>query len=272
MSVWYCIPSKRPSGECGKLLQAWKDMGYKLMIHADSTAEANGKSPYADQLSIGPYLGYPRTVNGLIRAVMRQDPAAQWFVTGGDDIWPDPTYRAEDIALSCDEHFGGTFGVMQPTMDRWGEANNDSGKGGALIDHVAGSPWLGREFCRRMNGGQGPFWPEYFHMFDDAELQASLALCWLAGVASVDSMRGLPSAEERTAADALLDGALSAFLALISPRVTASEPEAEQVAEVADLSSRRPAEARELSDEELEHLAAAGLEDGSFPDSRQGSP
>jgi hypothetical protein len=23
-----------------------------------------------------------------------------------------------------------------------------------------------------MNGGQGPFWPEYFHMFDDAELQA----------------------------------------------------------------------------------------------------
>ncbi len=108
--------------------------------------------------------------------------------------------------------------------------------------------------------------------FDDAELQASLALCWLAGVASVDSMRGLPSAEERTAADALLDGALSAFLALISPRVTASEPEAEQVAEVADLSSRRPAEARELSDEELEHLAAAGLEDGSFPDSRQGSP
>ena len=108
--------------------------------------------------------------------------------------------------------------------------------------------------------------------FGDVELQASLALCWLAGVASVDSMRGLPSAEERTAADALLDGALSAFLALISPRVTASEPEAEQVAEVADLSSRRPAEARELSDEELEHLAAAGLEDGSFPDSRQGSP
>jgi hypothetical protein len=172
MSVWYVIPSKRPSGECGKLLQAWKDMGYKLMLHADSTAEANGKSPYADQFSIGPYLGYPRTVNGLIRAVMRQDPTAQWFVTGGDDIWPDPTHRAEEIALDCDEHFGGTFGVMQPTGDRWGEANNDSGKGGALIDHVAGSPWLGREFCRRMNGGQGPFWPEYFHMFDDAELQA----------------------------------------------------------------------------------------------------
>lgn len=58
------------------------------------------------------------------------------------------------------------FGVMQPTGDRWGDAQ------GAYIDRVAGSPWIGREFARRMYGGSGPYWPEYFHMGVDEELQA----------------------------------------------------------------------------------------------------
>ena len=104
--------------------------------------------------------------------------------------------------------------------------------------------------------------------FDDAELQASLALCWLAGVAVVAFARFLP-AEQQTAAEALADGALSAFLAPISQSAKAARPEADQVAEVADIRSRQPAEARELSDDELEQLAAAGLQDGSFLDFRQ---
>ncbi|MEI6450504.1 MAG: TetR/AcrR family transcriptional regulator [Actinomycetes bacterium] len=112
--------------------------------------------------------------------------------------------------------------------------------------------------------------------FDDAELQASLALCWLAGVAVVASARFRPT-EQQTAAEALLDGALSAFLAPISSGEADARPEARQVAAVAEIRSRRsaepprPAEARELSDDELEHLAAAGLQDGSFPDSQEGS-
>lgn len=44
--------------------------------------------------------------------------------------------------------------------------------GSAYIDRVAGSPWLGREWCERINGGQGPLWPEYTHMFVDEEVQA----------------------------------------------------------------------------------------------------
>ena len=100
------------------------------------------------------------------------------------------------------------------------------------------------------------------------ELQASLALCWLAGVAVVAFARFLP-AEQQTAAEALADGALSAFLAPISQSAKAARPEADQVAEVADIRSRQPAEARELSDDELEQLAAAGLQDGSFLDFRQ---
>ena len=46
-----------------------------------------------------------------------------------------------------------TFGVMQPTGDRWGERN-----GIATIDRIAGSPWMGREFCRRMYHGSGPMY------------------------------------------------------------------------------------------------------------------
>ena len=61
-----------------------------------------------------------------------------------------------------------TFGVMQPTGDRWG----DHGEGnGAVIDRIAGSPWMGREFCRRMYHGSGPLYNGYYHNFADEELQ-----------------------------------------------------------------------------------------------------
>ena len=106
--------------------------------------------------------------------------------------------------------------------------------------------------------------------FGDVELQASLALCWLAGVAVVASARFLP-AEQQTAAEALLDGALAALLAPISCGEADARPEARQIAEVAELRPRRPVEARELSDDELDHVAAAGPQDGSFPDSQEGS-
>jgi hypothetical protein len=61
---------------------------------------------------------------------------------------------------------------MQPTGDRFA---------GGSIDRICGSPWLGREFCRRMYGGRGPFFPEYRHMFVDEELQEvakSLGCFW----------------------------------------------------------------------------------------------
>ena len=39
------------------------------------------------------------------------------------------------------------------------------------IERIAGSPWIGREFFLRANGGRGPIWVEYRAMFDDEELQ-----------------------------------------------------------------------------------------------------
>ena len=40
---------------------------------------------------------------------------------------------------------------------------------------------MGREFCQRANGGSGPLWREYTHMFVDLELQQvaqKLGILW----------------------------------------------------------------------------------------------
>lgn len=147
------------------------------------------------------YPGYAKAVNAIINGVIKlHDPNADWFVTGGDDIFPDKTKSAEEIARECSDRFTGlnwpprgategmstpwerlrysgprneaeasTFGVMQPTADRWHEGVG--GFSNAPIDRVCGSPWMGREFCRRMYGGKGPLFEGYRHMFVDEELQ-----------------------------------------------------------------------------------------------------
>ena len=193
MSVWYCIPSKRSPTEANICLDKWRAQGYKIALWRDS-----GDEPIACDLMIsGEYPGYAQAVNALCAEVLKSDPDCDWCVTGGDDIEPDPNQSAEEIARQCSEHFGKplglppepvrenrpdflhaelqatsaylrinyslpTFGVMQPTGDRFAQGS---------IDRIAGSPWMGREWCERANGGQGPFWPEFTHMFGDEALQ-----------------------------------------------------------------------------------------------------
>ncbi len=185
MSVWFCIPSARPPEEAEKCLKEWRARGYKIALARDMDAP-----PIADDLPEKVfdefYPGYAISVNRLIKDVMEYDRDAEWFVTGGDDTLPDPNHSAEEIAKECSRYFEriewnrssheypyrpgmATFGVMQATGDRWQE-----GLGGftnAPIDRVCGSPWMGREFCKRINQGNGPLWHEYDHMFEDEELQ-----------------------------------------------------------------------------------------------------
>jgi len=171
MSVWFCIPSARPPAEIESALEQWRERGYKIALYVDSHERA-----YALQHSVDDvfgctiYPGYAQAVNNICKRVLAHDPSCNWIVTGGDDTFPDPNHTAEEIAAQCTEHFGGpfanyghsrpqnTFGVMQPTGDRFA---------GGCIDRIAGSPWLGREWCLRANGGRGPFWPEFTHMFGD---------------------------------------------------------------------------------------------------------
>lgn len=196
MSVWFVIPSKRPVAEARPCFEAWSKMGYRIAM-ARQRADGIVDGDYTHDplvMEVSGYRGWARSVNLLVGIVMARHPEAEWFVTGGDDYFPDPTKRAEEIAQECSAYFARlhagpeaaagvdlsdkrlaaacdgllrrTFGVMQPTGDRWGERN-----GIATIDRIAGSPWMGREFCRRMYHGSGPMYNGYYHNFADEELQ-----------------------------------------------------------------------------------------------------
>lgn len=178
MSCWVVCPSARPVEHVAKWAAAWGELGYDVAIVVDSEADAKTKYECDARIIISPpageaYRGYARSINALITFISEREPYAEWFVAAGDDVYPDPNHTADEIALECLAHFTdspfehGTFGVMQPTGDReFGD------KQGPYIDRVAGSAWIGREFAKRVNQGNGPLWPEYFHMGCDEELQA----------------------------------------------------------------------------------------------------
>jgi len=180
-SVWVCVPSKRPPAEVEKWAQAWWDMGYMIALWRDYGESADLWSSIMDAgdicLEMYVYPGYARATNRVIAEALSC--GARWCVIGGDDVWPDTTKRADEIARECEQWYGmltrevdfpgdfpgPTFGVMQPTGDQWGD------KQGPYIERVAGSAWIGREFALRAYGGNGPLWPEYQHMYADEELQ-----------------------------------------------------------------------------------------------------
>jgi hypothetical protein len=155
MSVWLAIPSARSEEDTADCFAAWKAQGYKIALWRDTEPAP----AIADLTLVGKYQGYHHAVNTLCREIMARDTECQWIVSGGDDIFPDKTKTADVIAAECTEHFGGTFGVMQPTGDGWGDPQR-----------ICGSPWMGREFCRRMYGGRGPFCEAYYHMWGDEEM------------------------------------------------------------------------------------------------------
>lgn len=182
MSVWFCIPSCRAAAEAKACLDKWRGMGYKIaLLRQGSAVEADLLIP------TGEYLGWARSTNILAREVLRRDPDCAFVVGGGDDYVPDFGTTAGSIAVQCgkrfmnihadaQDDFTSTYGVMQPTGDRWGDspsARMTYGEDrGAILDRVAGSPWMGREFCERAYLGNGPMWDGYHHMFADEELCA----------------------------------------------------------------------------------------------------
>jgi hypothetical protein len=158
--VWYVIPSAKEPG-ASSTISLWRKQGYKVAVYRDT---GMATLPEAHLNVFGAYKGYPAAVNSLVRSVLI-DEGVQWVVTGGDDIEPDAQAPA-DIAAACTHHFSGTFGVMQPTGDRW----MVDAYGRAAAERVCESPWMGREWCRRAYGGRGPLPEEYFHFFEDEEL------------------------------------------------------------------------------------------------------
>jgi hypothetical protein len=173
VSVWVCLPSARPVDEVDARMDKWRHMGYSIaMVRDEDRPYPRTHFGLTSKCQWGKYPGYAVAMNALTHVVLDIDRKCDWVVIAADDIDPDLARHADDIAGQCSRYFGGemgtthsTFGVMQPTGDRWGDGM------GAYVDRVAGSPWIGREFARRVYGGEGPYWPEYTHMGVDEELQ-----------------------------------------------------------------------------------------------------
>lgn len=155
MTVWYAIPSASTE-RAERCASAWREMGYRVAILIDGpTMEPRG----ADLVVRVPaYEGYFASVNALSRRLVIED-GAEIVVTGGDDMFPDPHHRADEIAADFRRDFPDLCGVMQPTGDDM-----------PGTDRICGSPWLGREWILRGYEGTGPFWP-YGHFFGDEELR-----------------------------------------------------------------------------------------------------
>lgn len=197
MSVWLAIPSIRPRAEVEPILKLWIERGYKIALLRQG--EPIGGLDL--EIPTGEYLGWARSTNIMAKRIMEEDPEMTFTVGGGDDYEPDLAHTAEEIAEVLCETFGDpaitftgsadrrevhpTFGVMQPTGDRWGDdpaARAHWGADrGAYIDRICGSPWMGREWCRRAYQGNGPMFAGYHHFYADEELQevsARLGVLW----------------------------------------------------------------------------------------------
>lgn len=159
IEVWYALPSAGPAEGARLCLEAWQDQGYCIAVARERDLELIDLADY--HLRPPAYRGYQRTINQLARTVLASRPQAQIIVAGADDVFPDTAHTAQEIAQEFLQHFGGWLGVMQPT----GHSN------WSLKAHlIAWSPWLGREWCMRAYGGQGPFPAMYWHNRADIEL------------------------------------------------------------------------------------------------------
>lgn len=177
MSIWVVMPSCRPVTEAEDCLSRWRGLGYKIAVMRQ------GDPVEADfHLKVWGYWGWAKAINFLAGQVLLADSSASWIVAAADDYWPDPDHSPEEIAFQCEAESLTRFGfhhpnrlVMQCTGDRWGD--NESSRAtfgenrGAEIDRIAGSPWMGREWCQRAYQGKGPMPDCYHHLYIDEELQ-----------------------------------------------------------------------------------------------------
>lgn len=151
MEVWVVFPTANLAN-AAKAIDAWHAMGYRVACLLDGPYY-HAKLAADLTLRASIYHGWATSINELADMV-----ESEVVVAIGDDMYPDPKKGADIIQREFLDRFPDTYGVMQPTGDRFGASG------------ICGSPWLGRAFCRRWNGGMGPFWPGYYHEYADTEM------------------------------------------------------------------------------------------------------
>lgn len=160
--VWLVLPSANPA-KARACNRAWQEQGYRTAFLLNGPAFGAPLDAADLVIREREYRGWGNSINHLCTLI-----GAPIVVGAGDDMTPHPTLTAGEIGLQFLGRFPDTFGVMQPTGDRWGD--HGDGKG-ALADRICGSPWMGRTFIERWNQGTGPFWHEYFHFYADEEMK-----------------------------------------------------------------------------------------------------
>lgn len=160
--VWLGLPSAN-IGMAKKTFPEWKSRGYKIAVICPDRLY-DEYIPITDiaikeSKNFG-YSGWPKSVNIICKELHNVD----IVIAAGDDMYPDKNYTAEELRIQFINHFNGTFGVMQPTGDKFGSLACPE------CEQICGSAWLGRDFRNKINKGNGPMWEEYWHMYADTEL------------------------------------------------------------------------------------------------------
>lgn len=187
-NIWVCFCSARPAPQAQRVIDAWRDMGYRVCV-LRPTADVKAELCLSEQgsFTVGDfsgkltdldmtYRGWSTSMNTIHKVVLGVNglgmwPHPDWIASAADDVLPDPKWKPREIAQSCRDHFKGSLGVMQPFGDDWYPG---------IVS--VGHPWLGRDYILRANQGKGPFWPGYYHYYADMELgqvSQQQGLLWL---------------------------------------------------------------------------------------------
>ena len=160
--VWVCIPTAQKSHVPAQL-RKWQDQGYKLALFVDPGPV---DLPEIDLgiLIMAKYPGVWRAWNALAKSVMAC--GADVCVLAGDDMDPDPTKNAQEIAEEYLARFPAGEGVMQPC----GDPKGDLIDGWRNAGRICGSPWMGKKWVRDAYGGDGPVCGLYDSFYADEEL------------------------------------------------------------------------------------------------------
>lgn len=152
--IWAVWPSANPklADKCAAL---WNAAGYKTAVLIDDKWDSPlGIEHPSRVIWGGEWKGYPNAMNLLCREV-----PGDVVVCISDDILPPKEETKEVIYSKFMERFPDTFGVMQPTGDKFGS-----------IDICCPCPWIGRAFIDEAYGGSGPYNTVYFHYYSDKEI------------------------------------------------------------------------------------------------------
>ena len=153
--VWIAIPTVcRPS--LGDWVAAWRGLGFRVALYLDAGVTLPAVVTAA--VMTGKYPGYARAVNTLADRVFFVHGGAL-MATGGDDVWPDPEWPAYRLRERFFSAFPDGNGIAQPA-------------GGNMhdVETCCIAPLIGRGWWEKHYAGRGPYWPEYWHFWTDAEL------------------------------------------------------------------------------------------------------